>query len=117
MNQDNDKKFCCEKCNFNCKYESQWKKHIETELHIKGIKKKRSDFKGLYKCENCSYETKNIIMFKQHKLNEHSDKKTREKDFTHYCKCCDFGTFSIQIFNKHIDTNKHKTYITKTTKN
>jgi hypothetical protein len=117
MDKDNTKKLICEKCNFFCNFQSQWKKHIETELHINGIKKKRSDYKENYKCINCVYETRNIILFKQHKLNEHSTKEEREKEFNFYCKFCDFGTFSSQIFNKHNNTSKHQKYKEKINKN
>ena len=48
---------------------------------------------------------------KIHKLNKHSNKKDREKEFTHYCKCCDYGFFSCDMYNKHISTIKHKYYI------
>jgi len=36
---DENIKFNCEKCGFKCRFESQWIKHIETELHKTGIKK------------------------------------------------------------------------------
>ena len=32
-------KFNCDKCNFNCQYESLWIKHCNTELHLTGKKK------------------------------------------------------------------------------
>jgi len=41
MEIDNKIKYNCEKCGFKCKYESQWIKHIDTELHKTGIKKKK----------------------------------------------------------------------------
>ena len=58
MEEDNKVKYDCDKCNFKCKFESQWKKHIDTELHKTGIKKTRSDTKEPYKCDKCLYETK-----------------------------------------------------------
>ena len=40
---------------------------------------------------------------KIHKLNKHLTKEDREKEFTHYCKYCDYGSFSkdeiIQLFS------------------
>ena len=86
MSNDENIKFNCEKCGFKCRFESQWIKHIETELHKTGIKKKRSDIKEPYKCDKCLYETKNIVVFKQHKLTEHGTKEEREKEFKFYCK-------------------------------
>ena len=67
--EENKYKYNCEKCGFKCNYESQWLKHIDTELHKTGIKKKRSDIKEPYKYSNYLYETKNTVMFIQHKLN------------------------------------------------
>ena len=37
--EENKYKYNCEKCGFKCNYESQWLKHIDTELHKTGIKK------------------------------------------------------------------------------
>ena len=44
----------------------------------------------------------------QHILNEHASKEEREKGFKYYCGVCDFGTFSIDIFNTHKESNGHK---------
>ena len=33
-------KYICEKCNYNCNIISMWQKHINTELHITGVKNK-----------------------------------------------------------------------------
>ena len=98
MAEDNKAKYNCAQCNFNCKFESQWKKHIDTELHKTGIKKTRSDVKDPYKCKECLYETKNITMFKQHTLTEHGTKEDRQAKFKYYCEFCDVGTFSKTIF-------------------
>ena len=111
--EENKYKYNCEKCGFKCNYESQWLKHIDTELHKTGIKKKRSDIKEPYKCDKCLYETKNIVVFKQHKLTEHGTKEEREKEFKFYCKCCDIGTFSKDIYEKHICSDKHKKFLEK----
>jgi hypothetical protein len=104
-------KFICEKCNFKCKYKSLWEKHILTELHKTGKRKKRSDIKEDYKCNKCEYHTRNIITFKKHKLNVHSDKKTRSEEYKYYCKYCDYGTFSEKLIKNHTETIKHKTFV------
>lgn len=103
--------YTCEKCNYKCKYESELKKHCNTELHKTGIRKKRSDYKKVEKCVKCEFEIQNQTMMKQHYLNEHCNKKEREEGFTYYCKECDFGTFSEKTMEKHKNTKKHKTYI------
>jgi len=104
-------KYNCDKCNFNCNTKARWEAHINTELHKTGQRKKRSDFKDPFKCEDCEYTTKNISIMKIHKLNKHSPKEEREKEFKHYCKFCDYGSFSLDSFNLHINTIKHKYYI------
>jgi hypothetical protein len=109
---ENEFKYSCDKCNYNCNYDSEWLKHCNTELHKTGKRKTRSDLKEPLKCKNCLYTTKNKTMMKQHILNMHSTKEQREKEFKFYCKCCDFGTFSNDLFQKHEESTKHKNYIT-----
>ena len=112
MEKDKEHKFFCEKCNFKCDYESLWLKHTETTLHKTGIKKKRSDIKEPYECKICnSYKTKNLYTFKQHTLNEHSDKEKRRNEFKYYCEYCDIGTFSEDIHLKHNKSEKHMNII------
>ena len=111
MQVNKENKYICEKCNFKCNTKASWEAHINTELHKTGQRKLRSDYKEPYKCEKCDYETKNITTMKIHKLNKHSTKEDREKEFTYYCKCCDYGSFSKDSFDIHNDTEKHKHYL------
>lgn len=104
-------RYTCDKCNYKCKYDSEWNKHCETELHKTGIRKKRSDIKEPLKCKDCPYKTKNKTIMNQHILNEHSTKEERKLKFRHYCSCCDFGTFSKDLFSKHNNTDKHNKYV------
>ena len=101
-------KHVCEKCDYKCNYESEWVKHCNTELHITGKRKKRIDSKEASKCVKCDYKSKNKTTLKQHYLNEHGTKVEREKEFKYYCKICDLGTFSKDIYNNHINSEKHK---------
>ncbi len=101
-------KFICDKCNYKCKFECEWKKHCATGLHMNGERKTRSDLKEPFKCDKCDYNTKNLTTLKQHKLNEHSTLDERKKTFTFYCELCDFETFSKDIFKNHNETDKHK---------
>ena len=100
-------KYNCDECRFHCNEEIRWKKHIITELHKTGKRKQRSDYAGPYECDICEYKTQNATTFKQHKLNEHADKETREKEFKYYCKICDYGTFAKQLIEKHNGSEKH----------
>lgn len=43
----------------------------------------------------------------QHKLNEYASNEQREKEFKYYCKNCNYGSISIDLFNKHLNTDKH----------
>jgi hypothetical protein len=106
-----ENRYICEKCKFKCDTKARWDAHVNTELHKTGQRKKRSDYKVPFKCDYCEYETKNNVIIKIHKLNKHSNKEDREKEFTYYCKCCDYGSFSCDMYNKHISTIKHKYYI------
>ena len=54
------------------------------------------------------YKTNNATTFKQHRLNSHSSKETREKEFKYYCKSCDYGTISKDILDRHNLSDKHK---------
>lgn len=38
-NETEEYKYNCDSCGFKCKFNSQWEKHIETELHKTGKKK------------------------------------------------------------------------------
>jgi len=100
-------KFICIPCNFKCNEKSRWDKHIECDKHKTGQRKTRCDYKGPYKCDICNYDTKNSTTYKQHILNEHSNKEIREKEFKFYCKLCDFGTFSNSLYNIHKKSDKH----------
>ncbi|ARF12267.1 hypothetical protein Klosneuvirus_4_82 [Klosneuvirus KNV1] len=103
-----DHKYKCEKCNFASNYKSALNKHYTTELHKTGKRKTRSDTIEPHTCNKCNYKNKNIIAYKKHMLNEHSNKETREKEFKYYCKYCDIGTFSKDTYNEHLETDKHK---------
>ncbi len=103
-------KYNCEKCNFHSNYLTSWKNHKETELHKTGKRKTRSDKKSS-KCQQCDYKSTGSTNLKQHVLNEHSNKEERKKGFKYYCEYCDYGTFAISFYNKHLNTDKHSNFI------
>jgi hypothetical protein len=100
-------KYICEKCNYKTNITSRWNAHILTELHITGIKKRRSDYLEPMKCEFCDYISKNKTILKTHILNNHKTQEDRKKEFKHYCEICDFGSFTINSLNIHNQTQKH----------
>lgn len=106
MEQDSYK-YSCDKCGFYCQFKSLWDKHVDTELHKTGKRKKRYDCKDPYKCTECDHETRNIVTHKKHILNAHSNKETRKKEFKFYCDYCDFGTFSKNTYETHNKTKRH----------
>ena len=98
----------CEQCDFHCDEKFRWDKHIETEKHKTGKRKSRKINIEPFKCDKCEFITNNNIKFKEHKLNNHSNKEEREKEFKYYCKICDKGYFYQDMYNRHINTEKHK---------
>ena len=82
--------------------------HISFELHRTGKKKIRSDKICIKKCPDCDYKSKTNTNMRQHILIKHCTKEERKKEFTYYCKYCDFGTFAKSIYNIHKQTKKHK---------
>ena len=109
---DDNNKYNCDRCNFKSETKLRWEAHIKTELHLTGQRKKRSDYKEPFKCNDCEYETKNVTMLKIHKLNKHSTKEERKEGFPHYCKNCNYGSFTKSSYDLHILTSKHKHFET-----
>lgn len=101
-------KYICEKCNYKTNITSRWNAHILTQLHITGIKKKRSDYLEPTKCDFCEYKTKNKTILKTHILNNHKTPEDRKREFTYYCEMCDFGTYTINSLNIHSSSQKHQ---------
>jgi len=100
-------KYECVKCEFYTNARSAFEKHLITEKHKTGEKAIRCDKKYPDKCEMCNYKPSGNMNYIQHKLNIHSTPEEREKEFKFYCKNCDFGTFSKNIYETHLKTKKH----------
>jgi hypothetical protein len=101
-------KYQCIRCKFNTNYESLWNRHVNTEMHKTGKKKIRSDKICIEQCPECDYQSKINTNMRQHILNNHVSKEEKEKEFTYYCKYCDFGAFSKPLYTEHIKTKKHR---------
>lgn len=110
INKEIKYKYVCDKCDYKCRFDCEWKKHCETTLHKTGERKKKDNYKQPEKCKHCNYLTKNNFLMKKHVLNEHSTKDEKKKEFKYYCENCDFGTYSKDTFEVHKNTNKHKRY-------
>lgn len=104
-------KYVCEKCNYKTNLKNSYDKHCLTELHKTGKRKIRKDkLCEEYACDECKYTTKIKLNYEMHLLNNHSSKEEKKKKFTYYCEVCNFGTFGKTFFDKHLQTNKHKTF-------
>ena len=104
-----ENKHYCDKCNYGTDLLYNWKQHYNTTLHQTGKRKTRSDkMTDGYICDICDYKTPNKNNYLTHKLNNHSDKEKRKKEFTYFCENCDFGVFTESSYKKHLDTKKHK---------
>lgn len=101
-------KYVCEKCDYKCKFECEWKKHCETTLHKTGKRKKKDNYVQPIKCKMCDYSNKNKVLLKSHFLNKHSTIEDRKKEYKFYCLTCDFGSFFDVIMKNHNETEKHK---------
>lgn len=98
----------CDKCNFKCKYKSEYDRHCNSELHKtgkRGVKKNKVN----RICQICKlYEASCNTNMKNHILINHKTAEEREKEYPNYCKTCDYGSFSKKLFDKHLTTKKHK---------
>lgn len=101
-------KYYCEKCQYKCNYQSEWNEHLESKKHTGEKRKSRSDKKLEDKCKCCNYIPKNLTNYKLHYLNNHANTEERIKEFTFYCEKCNFGCFEEILYQRHIDTKKHK---------
>ena len=106
------KKYRCDVCLYYTNYASEWNKHTTSMKHQRNGQPKENK-KDNYVCNECEYKGNTIWNLKMHKTTQHSTKEEREKEFKFYCKCCDIGTFSKDIYEKHISSDKHKKFLEK----
>ena len=97
----NNFKYYCEKCNHGSNSNSDFLKHIKSNKHIRGGLKQKI-------CLECNRECFNHWNLKQHNLTQHSTLEEREKGFKYYCKICDYGSISKDLFERHLNTDRHK---------
>ena len=100
-------KFICETCNYKTDYESKYKQHLETKKHKNNGILVRKEENIIKECDKCSFTSKNNDIFRTHYLTKHSNKEEKEKEFTYYCKFCNFGTFNKSLMDIHKNSKKH----------
>ena len=101
-------KYYCEKCNYGTDIRYSLIQHNMTELHKTGERgKKQIKEKEVFECSDCEFETTNKNNYLTHKLNNHSNKEERKKQFKYYCDSCDFGVFTESSFEKHKTSLRH----------
>lgn len=101
-------RFYCDKCHYGTNKKSCYNQHLKTTKHLTGKRKPRSDKQDYEKCKICGYISENKMNYLNHYLNNHATLEERREQFKYYCITCDFGCFVESIFNKHINTSKHK---------
>jgi hypothetical protein len=116
MEQDKDEKkeYICEKCNFKCKFISEYERHTKTGKHINGmvIRKKYERKKGkkekiVYVCEKCNFSSTHLYNYKSHMLNNHLTEEEKKKEFKYYCNHCKIGMYAETTYNCHLKSKKH----------
>ena len=105
MEKENEYK--CEKCNFLTNKKINYERHLKTEKHMTGIRKKRSDKKE-NKCDICNNIYSSQRSLNEHKLNKHLNKKEKEEKYKYYCKECNVGNIYEINYKEHIKNEKHK---------
>ncbi len=99
----------CSKCDKLFRFNSQYKKHCETELHKTGQRKCRSDKKEERICPHCDlYITRQPTNLKLHILNNHSTIDERRREFPFYCDLCNSGFMKTTGLDRHLTTRKHQ---------
>ncbi len=111
--ENKDSFFYCEKCDFKCKYEVYYERHLKTGKHLNGkitkihTKERIKKDHIIYKCEKCDFTSNHLYNFKTHVLNNHSSVEDKKKEFPYYCECCNIGIFAETVYNKHLLSKKH----------
>ena len=103
-----ESKYNCEKCVFKCNYLSEWNDHLGCKRHTGEKRKERSDKTLEEKCKFCDHKPTKTTNLKLHYLNKHATKEERQSGFTFYCDKCDFGCFVSILYDRHLETQKHK---------
>ncbi len=90
----------CEKCNYSTTFKQRYQVHLLSKKHVEDEHIIKS-----YECKKCNYSTVYKHCYDSHLLSKkHTDeKKIRE------CKCCRFKCKTLQQFDRHYETKKHKT--------
>jgi hypothetical protein len=101
-------KYFCEKCNYRTNIRYSLIQHNKTELHKTGERgKKQIKKKEVFECSECEFKSTNKNNYLTHKLNNHSNKEERKKQFKYYCDICDFGVFTESSLEKHKNSLRH----------
>lgn len=98
--------FRCVPCNYNCKTQQNYTKHLSTRKHSVQNEEKPS----LY-CRKCNYISSSQYNYKKHletqkHISTNTDISTNTNK-TFYCKKCNYTCYTQQNYIKHINTRKH----------
>lgn len=103
----NSKEYICEKCNYKTPYKYSYKKHLETELHLTGHRKTRTDKKTPDKCPHCLYTTCVSTTMQQHIIKNHLTPEEQKEKLKHYCDYCKIGFMAQSQYDVHLKSKRH----------
>ena len=102
------KEYICEKCNFRTYYNSSYKKHLTSQLHLTGKRKPRKDKIIPDKCPHCLYTTVVNTSMRSHIIKNHMTQEEQKKELKYYCDYCKIGYLSKVQHERHLQSKRHK---------
>jgi hypothetical protein len=111
MEEKEEYKFNCEKCDYHTNKQGNFSRHLKTKKHKKNyekeIEKEENKNKKLkYSCELCDYYTNNKLGFYQHKRTKKHKKNIELNKKEYNCNICNkFGTDDQNKYLEHIKLN------------
>lgn len=93
--------FKCDTCDYSCKYEYEYNKHLKSNKHIRNGKPIE------YNCTSCEYKGLNKWNLTMHQATKHYTKE-QKKAMKYYCEMCNTICFSKLYYNNHVSSVSHK---------
>jgi hypothetical protein len=105
-------KYECKLCDFTCRYESDYNRHVLTRKHKirTNTNKKVVNSTEKYECKLCDFTCRYISDYNRHLLSQkhkQCDKKVVNSTEKYECNLCDFTCRYISDYNRHLLSLKH----------